>query len=158
VKDPRIDVGDDALKAQFDLLLNIRDRLTDTNKAVSRVRSLHGQVEDWEKRTKDASSAGPIAAKGKEIRDELTAIETELVDTTAKKSPLMAPSRLSEKFNALSEFVGSADAAPAKQATEVFDELSQRLDEQLGRLEMLAGTKVKEFNDLIQQAALPPVG
>jgi photosystem II stability/assembly factor-like uncharacterized protein len=157
VPDPRISVSQEELQAQRDLLLRIRDRLTDTSNAVNRLRRIRAQVEDWEKRVKNTASAEAIGAAARPLKEELNAIETELVDTTTK-SPLMAPSRLFEKLNALTEFVDSADTAPARQAYEVFDDLSARLDEQLARLQSALDTQVAAFNKAIQDADLPPVG
>ena len=156
LKDERIAVSDKELQAQFDLLLKIRDRLSDTGQAVSRVRSIRSQVEDWEKRLKDADNADAVKSAGKAVKDELTAIETELVDTTTK-SPLMSPSRLFEKLNALTEFVDSADAAPAKQAVGVFDELSGKLDAQVAKLDETIKNHVKAFNDAVTAANVSPV-
>ena len=157
VPDPRLDTPAEALQEQLDLLLKIRDRLSDTNKAVSRIRKIRSQVEDWEKRVKDTDAAEPVQSAGKEAREALTAIETELVDTTTK-SPLMAPARLFEKLNALTEFVASADGAPPKQGYEVFDELSIRLDDLLETLDGVISSKVRAFNEAIDAAKLPPVG
>ena len=157
VKDPRVDVSDADLKAQFDMLLQIRDRLSDTTKAVGRVRAMRSQLEDWEKRTKDADNADAIKAAGKAAKDELAAIEKELVDTTTK-SPLMSPSRLFEKLNALTEFVDSADAAPARQSVEVFEKLSAELDEQLQRIDAAVDNQIAAFNAAIKEAELQPVG
>jgi hypothetical protein len=70
----------------------------------------------------------------------------------------MAPSRLFEKFSALTEFVDSADSRPARQSYEVFDKLSGELDEQLTRLDGLVQEQIASFNHLIQDAQLPPVG
>ena len=157
VNDPRLDVSDDDLKAQFDLLLKIRDRQSEVGKAITRLRKLRSQIEDWEKRTKDAPNAEAISAAGKTAKDEIIAIETELVDTTTK-SPLMAPARLFEKLNALTEFVGSADTAPPNQGYEVFDDLSARLDEQLSRLDALVTDQIAAFNQAVRESELEPVG
>jgi photosystem II stability/assembly factor-like uncharacterized protein len=158
VKDPRRDVSDADLKAQFDLLLKIRDRLSDTNRGINRIRRIRSQVDEWEKRTKDTEGSEAIQAAAKGVKDELKAIEEELTDLTAGKSPLMAPARLFEKLNALTEFVDGADGAPPKQAYEVFDDLSGKLDAQLSRLQTAIDTQVANLNKAIQDAQLPAVG
>lgn len=156
-KDPRVDVSDADLQAQFDLLLQIRDRLSATTSAIGRIRAMRSQIEGWEKRAKSAANADAVATAGKTARDELTAIEKELIDTTSK-SPLMSPSRLFEKLNALTEFVSSADTAPAQQSIEVYEKLSAELDEQLGRIEAAVSNQVAAFNVAISDANLQPVG
>lgn len=155
--DPRLDTPAEALQEQLDLLLKIRDRLSDTNNAVTRVRSVRTQIEDWEKRVDGADSAESITAAGKEAREALNGIEAELIDTTSD-SPLMAPARLFDKLNALTEFVASADGATPKQGHEVFEDLSMRLDDLLETLDGIISSKVRAFNDAVQAAKLPPVG
>ena len=157
VKDPRIDISDKDLRDQFDLLVKIRDRLSDTNGAINRVRDLRSQVEDWEKRTKSASNADAIGQAAKGIKDELNGVEEELVDTTSGKSPLMAPSRLFEKFNALP----SSSTRPTRGRQAVLRGLREdfrRTRWQHKRIDALVKGQVKEFNTLIQEASLPPVG
>lgn len=160
LKDPREDVGasDADLKAQFDLLLELRDALSETNAAINKLRGVREQVESWEKRFKGQENGQPVLDAAKSLKDELTAIEEQLIDTTAGKSPLMAPAQLSEKLNALIGFVDSADYAPPQQARDVFAELSKQQAEASKRLDKALKEQVAAFNKAVQEAGVPAVG
>ncbi|HCG30859.1 MAG TPA: hypothetical protein DEU95_14395, partial [Chloroflexi bacterium] len=53
--------------------------------------------------------------------------------------------------------VASADEPPTKQAVEVFEELSARIDAQVTRLHGLLETELPSFNALVAQANIDPV-
>jgi hypothetical protein len=156
-RDPRIGTSQSELQEQFDLLLRIRDALSETNAAVNQVRAIREQVEAWEKRFKGQEGGQAVLDAGKTLRDELTSIEEELVDTHTK-SPLMFPSRLSEKINALSGFVDQSDDAPPSQAYEVFDDLAAKLKVQTDRLKSAIAGPVAAFNQAVADAGKQAVG
>ena len=49
-KDPRVPATQEDLQAQFDLLLKIRDKLSETQDAVNTIRTLKGQLTGWKDR------------------------------------------------------------------------------------------------------------
>jgi hypothetical protein len=53
VRDPRITASEQELVTQRDMLLTMRDRLVETHRAVTRIRTVRGQVEAREERFKD---------------------------------------------------------------------------------------------------------
>ena len=67
------------------------------------------------------------------------------------------PSRLSAKLTELAGVVSSADAAPTRQAQQVFEELSARVDAQMQQLRELIATDVAAFDKLIRDAKVPTI-
>ena len=53
LKDPRVSTSDADLTEQFDLLIRIRDTLSDIATGVNRIRSLRRQLDDWVSRLDD---------------------------------------------------------------------------------------------------------
>lgn len=157
LQDPRISATPADLQAQFDLLLRIRDALAETNGAVNKIRAIREQVEGWEKRFKGAEGGQAVLDAGKAVRDELAEIEDQLIDTH-ENSPLMFPSRLSEKINALSGFVDSSDDAPPQQAYDVLDELTAKLKVQTDRLQAAIDGPIAAFNAAVAAAGKQAVG
>ncbi|HET8627252.1 MAG TPA: glycosyl hydrolase [Thermomicrobiales bacterium] len=160
VPDPRIPASRQDLAAQLDLLLQIRDRLSATNRAANTIRGLKGQVAGWEERCRDRADDERVAAVLAAARDlaaELAAIERELLDVRST-DPRLFPQGLHEKFNALFDAVDSADYRPTEPAFAVFAELSQRLDEQLFRLQNALAEEGNVLNRAIAAAGLPAVG
>jgi photosystem II stability/assembly factor-like uncharacterized protein len=158
-KDPRIPTSDADLRAQFDLLIAIRDRLSEIHTAVNIIRSIRKQTEEWESRTKEHEAHGTVAAAAKDLRDKLLAVEGELTQVKAKvrSDTLHHPIKLNAKVAALASVVSSGEAAPTRQSQEVFDDLSTRVAIQLERLRAAIETDVAAFNELIRDASVPAI-
>ena len=167
-KDPRIDVSQRDLQAQFDLLLAIRDKLSETNQAILNLRDLRTQAEGWEKRLgkpaageQSVSSAlstqhSALVEAAKALREKAKAIEDMLIQEKAD-SPLQLPIALNAKLATLAGFVDPADVAPSHQAQEVFADLSRRIDQQLRQLDDLMEADVSAFNRQVRDANISAI-
>ena len=161
-KDPRISSSDEDLRDQFELLLAIRDRLSEIHNGINAIRSIRKQTEEWENRTKDHKDHAihdQVTAAAKALRDNLLAIEGELTQVKAKvRSDTMDhPIKLNARVAALAAVVSSGEAAPTRQARQVFEDLSARVAEQLQRLSKLIDTDVAAFNTLIHEAGVAAI-
>ena len=67
------------------------------------------------------------------------------------------PVKLNGKLAWLSAVVASAQAAPTRQAYELVEDLSQRIDVQLQRLREIIDTDVAAFNDLMSESGVPAI-
>jgi len=65
--------------------------------------------------------------------------------------------QLSAKFMALAGVVASGDTAPTRQARQVFEELSARLDGLLQQMREVIDTDVDALNKVIREANLPAI-
>lgn len=148
-------VTDADLQAQFDLAMQINQRVSDANRAVIRIRNLKEQINE---RTAKASDQSLVAA-GKALADQLTDVEGEIYQHRLRsgQDPLNFPIRLNNKLAALQGTVESGDYRPTDQSYAVFKELSGRLDKQLARLETLVKNDLAAFNKALQAAGLAPV-
>ncbi len=157
VPDPRVRTTPQDYAAQFDLLIRIRDRLSDANNAVTRIRDLKGQLEQVGTRLDGVANAAAIRGQADSLRRRLTAIEEEIYQTRNRSSqdPLNYPIRLNNRIAALSGVVAGGDARPTDQAVAVFDELSGLLQVQLDRLRAVVETDVPAFNALVREANVP---
>src|SRR5207248_4631587 len=118
------------LLEQFQLLVAIRDRLSETHTTANRIAALRAGIAIWRGR----SDVEPLGGRLDAIDSELGSIDQELIERSSGLS-YAHPIRLNAKLAALSAVVGSADAAPTRQAHEVFAELSERLARQVHRLQ-----------------------
>ena len=86
-------------------------------------------------------------------------IEEHLIQSKAKApmDSLNFPTRLNEKMAALPRVVANSDSAPTTQSYQVYASISERIDQQLVRLEKLKGTLIIEFNELVRKLELPSV-
>jgi photosystem II stability/assembly factor-like uncharacterized protein len=155
--DPRLKVTQADLQKQFDLLLKIRDKLSQTDDTINQIRDLRSQINDINKRLKDDPREKTIADAGKTLDKKMTKVEEALIQTKAKSSQdvLNFPIRLNNQLSALGGVVGSADSAPTRQSYEVFDMLGRQVDEQLANWRNIVATDVKGYDDLVRQQNVP---
>jgi photosystem II stability/assembly factor-like uncharacterized protein len=157
--DPRRKVSQEDLAKQFDLLVKIRDKVTETDDAIIQIRDVREQVNAENKRLKNDPREKTVADAGKALDKKMTAVEEELIQTKAKSGQdvLNFPVRLNNHLVALGGVVGSADSAPTKQSYEVFAMLSQAVDEQLAKWKALVSTDVAAYNNLVKQQEVPAI-
>jgi len=155
--DPRLKTTPGDLVKQFDLLLKIRDKVTDTDETIIQIRDLRDQINAVNKRLKDDPRAKTVADAGKELDKKMTEVEESLIQTKAKSSQdvLNFPVRLNNHLVALGGVVSSADSAPTQQSYEVFEMLSKSVDEQLAKWKAIVSTDVAAYNSLMKKQDVP---
>jgi hypothetical protein len=157
--DPRLQAGQQDLEKQFDLLLKIRDRVTQTHDTVNEIRDIRGQIEALNKRLQGQPQAKAVADAGKQLDKKVTEIEEVLIQTKAKSNQdvLNYPIRLNNYLVALGGVVGSSDSAPTQASFEVFDMLSKQLDEQLAKWKTVMSADIPAYNDVVRKQEVPAI-
>ena len=151
VKDPRVTTTKADFKAQFDLLIEIRDKLSATHDAVGEIRTLRMQIDQWVNCAKGHAQAGNVSSGADSLREKLTAIEYELVQVASNETQnrFNPPVKLNRKLAELSKVVDINDFRPPTQTYDVFHDLSARIDYQLGLLKDIVSLDIPAFNDII---------
>ena len=159
VKDPRVSATQVDFEAQFQLLMKVRDRLSETHDAVNRLRGVKKQVDEWVQRARQHSAAATVGDAATTLTDKLSAIENELVQVSYRGAGdrLDLPAKLNRKLAEVTAVVACADFAPPKQAYEVFDDLSSRIGPHLQRLEEVIDEDVARFINLINELDIPAI-
>ena len=159
VRDPRLKVTQQDLEKEFDLLLKIRDRVTQAHETVNQIRDIRAQITALNKRLENQPQAKAVADAGKQLDKKMTEVEEVLIQTKAKSGQdvLNYPIRLNNYLVALGGVVESADSAPTQVSYEVFDTLSKQLDEQLAKWKQILGTDVPAYNDLVRKQEVPAI-
>ena len=131
-------------QAQFDLLTEIRDTLSDVNEGVNRIRSVRGQLEGWVERGDEetAEAANTLAGKLLEIEDILIQYRAKSLQDT-----LHFPGRLTALLGGLAGVVASAEGQPTAQSYDVFDGLRTQAGDALTSLASLLDTDLAAFNE-----------
>jgi hypothetical protein len=131
-KDPRITATDADLEAQFELMTQIRERISEVTDAVERLREARQQLEER------GSSARATA-----VDDKLRAIEGALTRAVGPRPTFnLPPKGLNNRLAALTRYISSADERPTWQAYGVFEDLSAKVAEQLRLLNEILTTEV----------------
>ncbi|HET9015773.1 MAG TPA: hypothetical protein VFN57_09260, partial [Thermomicrobiaceae bacterium] len=152
-RDPRTEATDDDLRAQFALQLKIRDKLSETNATIARIRKVRDQVGSWKDRLGDRDDAQPVLEAAETLEHSLGEVEETLIQTRWKvnKDPLTAPAKLNAKLATLGSVVASADARPTRQSYEVFETLSATIDAERERMSGTVQQDVDRFNDAVRR-------
>jgi photosystem II stability/assembly factor-like uncharacterized protein len=153
VKDPRTESSVADIKAQFDFQLMVRDKLSETNKAVKRIRSAREQINRVTEPMKGKDDMKDVTELAKIILDDLKKIEEALYQTKNKsgQDPLNFPVRLNNKLAALAGEAGGGDYAPTEQVKAVYTEINGQIDVQLAALKKIIDGQVPKLNDLVKQ-------
>jgi hypothetical protein len=159
VKDPRLAATEEDFVAQFDLLLAMRDKLTETHDALGAIRDAREQIDQTLARAKRAGHEKAVADSARALKKRLTAIEETLYQTKSKseQDPLNYPIRLNNKLADLAESVASADSRPTDQSLVVYADLAGKIQAQLEKLRRVFDEDVVAFNRMAVEQGVPAV-
>jgi hypothetical protein len=159
--DPRVKTSAEDLRKQFDLILKVRDRTDEMNKAIIAIRDLRGQLQALERRLGPAPAAkndpsdppNPVVTVSTDLRKKIAAIEEELIQVNGKSTEDFAnyPTKLESKFAYLQNVADSADTAPTAAEEAVFADLDQRLEAQLAKWRDVLSKDVLALNDAMRK-------
>src|SRR5256885_11963624 len=155
--DPRVKTSAEDLRKQFDLMLKMRDRQDEMNKAILAIRDLRAQLQTLEKRLGSSEPAKPVVAAAVDLRKKISAIEEELIQVNSKASEdeLNYPTKLNSKLGYLQNAVDSADAPPTEGEIGVYAELDLQLESQLAKWRDVLSKDVPALNEAMQKNNVP---
>lgn len=156
--DPRSDASQTEIQQQFDLLMEIRNKLTETHDAIRQMRSVQNDLAGWMKKL-DTDEHKELRTQAKAISKELKSIEKALYQTQnqSPQDPLNFPIRLNNKLSALVGVVASGAYKPTKQSFEVKDELVAAINGELERYQRVVNDQIPAFNQAILNAKIPAI-
>ena len=159
VKDPRTSGTLADIKAQFDFAISVRDKLSETNKAIKNIRTVREQINRVTEPMKDKAEMKDVVDMGKSINDDMKKIEETLYQTKNRsgQDPLNYPIRLNNKLGALAGEVDGSDYHPTEQVKTVNKEITDKIDMQLNSLRQIMKDKLPKFNDLVKQKQVSAV-
>jgi photosystem II stability/assembly factor-like uncharacterized protein len=158
-KDPRVEATQEDLARQFEFLIKVRDKVTETHDAILQIREARKQIDEVVVRAKDQKGGKEIADAAKSLNAKMKEIEETLYQTKNQsgQDPLNYPIRLNNKLAALTGVASSADAAPTAQTYAVYEELVAKINAQLQKLEAILKTDLPAFNKVVRDQEIPAV-
>ncbi|MCP4222431.1 MAG: glycosyl hydrolase, partial [Actinomycetia bacterium] len=120
VQDPRVDASHSDLEEQRNLLLQVRDKISQVHEGMTRLRQVRTQVVGWRERMSSVNGSASYAeaiATATDLEAKLNTIEDALILPGEHKDTfgLNERSRLNEKLASLISVVASADTRPTTQ-------------------------------------------
>ncbi len=149
------DVSPADLQRQFDLAVQIRDRTSDANEAIVRIRDLKAQVQERVEKSKNSR----LKELGEVVSRQLSAVEEAIyqVRNRSGQDPLNFPIKINNRLAALRRSVETGDARPTDAAYEIFTLLSADLKKQEDTFAEIQKTYLANFNKAVAGQKLPPV-
>ena len=155
--DPRTKGAEGAVQKQFALATQVNESMSRLHQAVNEIRDLKSQIQTLHKRFGDDPKLKPGLAAADDLDHKMSEIEQKLIQVNMKGSEgnLAFPDMLNERFETFSHTIESGDKEPTQGQLNVFQMLSNQLEEQLKKWAELKAEVVPKVSELIKQASLP---
>lgn len=159
IKDPRSSSSDAELKEQFDFLIAVKGKLSETNLAVKKIREARNQMNTVTERIKSFENMEDVIDTSKYILNKMKVIEEELYQTKnqSRQDPLNFPVRLNNKLGHLNSLMAMGDYKPTDQAVAFLKEVSSLIDEQLSALDKILKEDILMFNNLVREKSIDAI-
>ena len=158
LKDPRTDVSMADLQAQFNFLVSVRDKLSETNNSIKNIREARAQINLVISKMK-GEEFSEISDKSKAILEKMKKIEEALYQTKnqSAQDPLNFPIRLNNKLGHLNSLVSTGDYRPTESAVAFKEEVTALIDNELDKLKELFETEIPAFNKMVKEKGVDAV-
>jgi len=132
------------LQEQFNVAIQIRDKVSEANNAVILIRSVKQQVKDRLEKSKDAQLAD---AAGR-LTANLSAVEEAIyqVKNQSSQDPLNYPIKINNRIASLLRAVNMGDGKPIASIEPIFRDLSGELKVQTDKLQQVLAADLPGFN------------
>ena len=137
------------LQAQYDFLLKVRDKLTETHEAIILIRKYKAELDTLvQKNPRQKRRIEPIV-------EAISNVEKELYQTQNKsgQDPLNYPIRLNNKLAHLNSIVGTGEFRPTDGAEEVRAELTRQIDIQLTKFREIEKSQISKILNIEEMKA-----
>ncbi len=155
-KDPRLPgVTEADLEEQFRLASEVRDKVTEADEVVIRIRELKKLLKERGEKAKDPN----LNAASERLEAKLTGIEedTYQVRNRSGQDPLNFPIKLNNQLAALERSIMTGDGRPTAQSYVVLKELNDRLEAVKARLREALAVNLSQVNAVLEQKGLEKV-
>jgi photosystem II stability/assembly factor-like uncharacterized protein len=154
-KNPLIGTSDADLAEQFTLALQIRDKVSEANTAVIRIRRIKDEVSDRLATSQNAQ----LKAAGERLTANLSAVERDIyqVKNESGQDPLNFPIKTNNRLASLLGMTLRGEGKPTANIYPIFEDLKKELQAETDRLEEVLSADLAAFNQAARNAGVPPV-
>jgi hypothetical protein len=135
----------------------VNDAMSRLHQAVNEIRDIRSQIQTLHKRFGDEPRSKQALSAADDLDHKMSEIEQKLIQVNMKGSEgnLAFPDMLNERFETFSHTIEAGDKEPTQGQLNVFQMLSNQLEEQLKKWAQLKAEDVPKVSELIKQASLP---
>lgn len=159
VIDPTVTVTANALREQYEMLVNLRELLSSANRTLRRLDRISEQLKQIEKTIREQMTDPPAAL--------LTALKTETKSFDEMIGKMAAPraeglgyretSQIVDQMGSLYSSIQGVNAAPTQAQREHFTELQPALKRLIDEAERLINDRITKMNEQLRQQNAPVV-
>jgi hypothetical protein len=159
LKDPRLSTTPEEFQEQFDFLMKVRDKVSDAHQGILDIRKIKTDLNYVKSKVEDKPENKNLLDAMKKFEDELTVIENNIHQTKNQsvQDPLNYGIKLNNRLAHLIYEQGQGDFPPTKQGEEVRVELTQKIDAELEKLNVLIDNNVNSINEMIKEKGIEMV-
>ena len=153
LKDPRVKSSIADLQAQFDFLIEVRDKLSEANQAVLDIRTIRKDLNYLKGKFKEQAEFADIIDMASELDRQMTVIENNIHETRneARQDPLNFGIKLNNRLAYLATHESAGDFRPTDQGVAYKKEVSAQIDKELKDLKQLLTLRLNELNKIIRE-------
>lgn len=157
--DPRLRISPADLRAQFDFLIRVRDKVSETHEAIEAMRDARAQLRTFTARLPADSAYASLRDGAKELIEAITQVEEALYQTQNRsgQDPLNYPIRLNNKLTHLGTLTGMGQARPTDQAEAFYAEVTAAIDAELAHWHKLRSEAIPAFNAQVRAGAVDAI-
>jgi photosystem II stability/assembly factor-like uncharacterized protein len=155
-KHPLRSTPDADLLQQFTLALQIRDKASEANNAVIRIRKIKDEVKDRLTKSQDAQ----LKAAGERLTKSLSAVEEDIyqVRNQSGQDPLNFPIKTNNRLASLLGMTLRGEGKPTANIAPIFEDLKKELKAETDRLDEVLTADLAAFNAEAKRAGVEPIG
>jgi hypothetical protein len=158
--DPRVQVSQADLEAQFNLLMEIREQLNRVYAAVNQIEDVRSQTEGLKGRLPNDDASRMVSASADGLAAKLVSVREPLVNLkiSANEDSLAYRPGIDGQLAFLSIIVGSGcDCGPTDAARQRFAELKKQTDDAIAKWNDLQKSDVAAFQKMAVDRGMQPV-
>jgi hypothetical protein len=158
LKDPRSETSDEALKSQFEFLVETSSKFTETSNVIKKIRESRKQL-DFLKSKLDEEEHKELITFADSIGNDLSNVEQTLYQTKnqSRQDPLNYPIKLNNKLGHLMTLTNIGNYQPTEQAIAFKNEVFGEIDAAIAEFDRIREQMIPELNQMVKEADIKAV-
>jgi photosystem II stability/assembly factor-like uncharacterized protein len=158
-KDPRVETTVADYQEQFDLMIRVRDTMTETHDGIRKIRDIREQVKMLTERLAASGYGDEITSTAGPLIEKLTAAEESLIQTKneAHQDPINFPPAIDTRLGFTYGYVHRLNGKPTEGAHRRFEDLKAQLATKLANLQSVLDGELAAFISLLRDSGVPPI-
>ena len=159
LKDPRSDISDEALKTQFDFIVETGAKFSETSKVIKKIRETRKQLDFLRSKLGEGEENKELITLTDSIGKSLSKVEEALYQTKnqSRQDPLNYPIRLNNKLGHLMTLTSIGDYQPTEQAILFKEEVFGEIDTAIADYGKIREQMIPELNRKVKEADIEAI-